>query len=244
MAASGACLHMFGTLQRLANVCKLRQAAPLELHISLGAGGNCRSQGMASWRQVSVVVRQGLFASGLSGCERLFAARKPCRVSGGARDRCDEALAYSPPLPSTRNFNAWVAAGQSRQERLDEPHLSMAHDQQQHCAGSSAAASAHSTTTDWGLPGALMAMLICHLPPMAVLEEDFLALHLMREQKLSCTLAVWCRCCFAVPDTGWHPTECGCYSSLNCIEEQTRDGAWQGLLTGAILVVNHGLTQS
>ena len=81
----------------------------------------------------------------------------------------------------------------------------MAYDQQQHCAGSSAAAAAGSTTTDWSLPGPLVAMLICHLPPMAVLEEDFLALHLMRGQKLSITLAVWCKCCLAVPDTDWHP---------------------------------------
>lgn len=79
----------------------------------------------------------------------------------------------------------------------------MAHNQQQHCASSSAAAGAGSSTTDRSLSGTLVAMLICHLPPMAVLEEDFLALHLMKEQKLSFALAV-CGA-QAVPDADLAP---------------------------------------
>lgn len=55
-----------GTLQRLCRVCKLRQAASLELH-TFGAESDCRSQGMALWRQVTAVVQQMLSASGLRG---------------------------------------------------------------------------------------------------------------------------------------------------------------------------------
>ena len=61
-----ACWQMSSTLQRLCRVCKLSQAASLELHI-VGADGNCRSQDMALWRQVRVAVWHMLSACGLSG---------------------------------------------------------------------------------------------------------------------------------------------------------------------------------